>query len=518
MRSVRVVLAAVAAIVGVLLSTVAAFSPPPAHATDTTQVGGSAAALGSGLAALPPARVLDTRIGKGAPTGRVAAKSTIRVRVTGLAGVPTGAGAVVLNVAAVEPLHAGWVTVHPSNTARPTASNLNYPAYRTIANQVIARVDASGTVSVYTSAATYLIADVVGFYPASTPAYVGLTPARLLDTRKGIGVSAGMRPGWSTLPVTVTGRGGVPSTGVAAVVLNVTAAGPTSSGYLTVSPTGQARPIVSNVNYTAGDVVAGMTVATLGSRGQVNLFTSAGAHLVVDVVGWVPIGSEYRPLTPNRIVDTRNGIGAPTAKVASRRALTFRVAGRGGVPTAGVTAVALNVTSVLPATKGYLINHPADTARPTASVVNYVGARTMANSATAKLSADGLVTVYTSSTADVLVDVTGWYAAAAPASPASPSPATSTTTAVSTAQRILELTNAARAKSRTCGTEPFAAVPPLTLDARLTQAAQKHSVDQAVTRTMTHTTPVGAVNYPAGHQPWDRMTARCSLPAHPRQT
>lgn len=69
------------------------------------------------------------------------------------------------------------------------------------------------------------------------------------------------------------------------------------------------------------------------------------------------------------------------------------------------------------------------------------------------------------------------------------------------------LTNQARATARTCGTTYYPAVPPLALDTRLNTAARKHSEDQAYTKTMTHTTPTGAINYPAGYLPWDRMTA-----------
>ena len=57
------------------------------------------------------------------------------------------------------------MTVHPGGEARPTASNLNYVAGQTIPNLVVAKVGAGGIVSIYTSASTHLIADVVGYFP-----------------------------------------------------------------------------------------------------------------------------------------------------------------------------------------------------------------------------------------------------------------------------------------------------------------------------------------------------------------
>ncbi|MEO5679357.1 MAG: CAP domain-containing protein, partial [Acidimicrobiales bacterium] len=78
--------------------------------------------------------------------------------------------------------------------------------------------------------------------PPGQPTYVSLTPARLLDTRPGAATSDGVSAGTGALApcatraLTVTGRGGVPSSGVGAVVLNLTATGPTSAGFLTVFP------------------------------------------------------------------------------------------------------------------------------------------------------------------------------------------------------------------------------------------------------------------------------------------
>ena len=125
--------------------------------------------------------------------------------------------------------------------------------------------------------------------------YVPLSPARLADTRPGAstvdGGSAGGGPvqAGSSVNVTVTGRGGVPRSGVGAVVLNVTAVAPTASSYVTVWPAGEAQPLASNLNLTPGQTLPNVVVAKVGSDGQVSIFNAAGStHLILDVAGWFP--------------------------------------------------------------------------------------------------------------------------------------------------------------------------------------------------------------------------------------
>jgi len=112
--------------------------------------------------------------------------------------------------------------------------------------------------------------------------YHALPPARILDTRDGAAVGAG-----GTITPTVTGLGGVPATGVSAVVVNVTVTQPTSPGFLTVYPNGTARPTASNLNFVANQTVPNLVVAKVGADGKVAVFNFAGAtHVVLDVVGW----------------------------------------------------------------------------------------------------------------------------------------------------------------------------------------------------------------------------------------
>ena len=85
-----------------------------------------------------------------------------------MGGVPaTGAGAVVLNVAVTNPSAPSFLTLFPSGTTRPVASNLNFLAGETVSNLVVAKVGANGKVSLYNNyGATDVVIDVQGWSSA----------------------------------------------------------------------------------------------------------------------------------------------------------------------------------------------------------------------------------------------------------------------------------------------------------------------------------------------------------------
>jgi hypothetical protein len=86
--------------------------------------------------------------------------------------------------------------------------------------------------------------------------YVSVTPFRITDTRASSGQpNAGKSlAANSTLNVQVTRVGTEPvPAGTAAVVLNVTAVDPATSGFLTVFPEGITMPTVSNLNFSPGE-------------------------------------------------------------------------------------------------------------------------------------------------------------------------------------------------------------------------------------------------------------------------
>jgi len=381
------------------------------------------------LRAVTPSRILDTRIGLGAPAGVVTAGSTRSIQVTGQGGLPaTRVGTVVLNVTAVKPSRGGYLTVYPSGRARPTTSNLNYPAGRpAVGNLVHVAVGSGGKVTVYAGGADlHVVADLFGWtsdgdalLSPGEGLFHPVVPYRVLDTRSTVALG----PGESrSLQVAGTGGAtGLPATGVSAVVLNLAVTRPTASSYLTVYPGGQSLPLTANLNFLAGETRANRVIVPVGADGTITIYNRAGtSHVIVDAGGWytapgsVAGGSRFVGLTPSRFEDTRQSALGPLVKEAR----TYRVAGSAGIPPAGdadaPTAVVLNVTAVHTATTtgGYFTLYPADVAtRPLVSDLNFKGNQVVGNLVVVKLAPDGRFTLASVApdAAHAVIDVLGYY-------------------------------------------------------------------------------------------------------------
>ncbi len=342
---------------------------------------------GTSFTGVTPSRQLDTR-----STGRVSAGSTTRIRIGGVGGIPTNAAGAVLNVTAVAPSNDGFLTVFPCGQTQPGASNVNFRAGQNVANAAVATLGEGGEVCVFSSAETNLLVDVSG---AVTSGFAGFNPSRLLDTRG----SSKVAPG-STTRVRIAGAAGVPAETIAAV-LNVTAVGPSAKGFLTVYPCGETQPGSSNVNFEAQQTVPNAVVATLGSAGEVCVFSSVETNLLVDLNGAVTAG--FGGLVPSRLLDTRG-----SGRVAAGSTTRVRIAGVTGVPASAVAGV-LNVTAVAPSEQGFLTVFPCGGAQPGSSNVNFAPGQTVANAAVATLGAGGEVCVFSSVETNLLVDLNGAF-------------------------------------------------------------------------------------------------------------
>ena len=241
--------------------------------------------------AVTPERVLETRAIAG-QVGYTGVKPTAGQKITlDLSGVvPDGAKAVYLNVTAVGADAGGWITVYPdcANTP-PLASTVNYNAGDAIPNLVLAPLTAAGTVCLYTSESTDIVADLVGGVPASSE-YTATGPTRILETRAIAGQInfSGTKPGnGQIIEVPVTGApGNVPDT-ASAVFLNVTTTDQSPIGYTTVWPCGTQQPLASSGNFR-GSTTANLTVTPLGSGGNTCIFVSSSTDVIVDLQGYLP--------------------------------------------------------------------------------------------------------------------------------------------------------------------------------------------------------------------------------------
>ncbi len=217
--------------------------------------------------------------------------------------------------------------------------------------------------------------------------------------------------GPGTLDLQVTGRGGVPTVDADAVVLNVTAVQPSTGGYVSVWPTGEAQPVISNLNFSTGRTVPNLVVCKLGAGGQVSFFVDSGeVDLLADVVGYfAPQGASFVPIAPTRLLDTRNAIGAPRAMVGPGSDIALGVAGMGGV-SPSARAVVLNVTATGATSDTFVTVYPDGVGRPDASSLNVSPGGAIANLVVAKLGDTGQVRLFNSfGSLDLIADVTGYF-------------------------------------------------------------------------------------------------------------
>ncbi len=368
----------------------------------------------------------DTIDGRYSGGGVQTAGKTLELDVTGRGGTTDNATAVTLNITATQPAGPGFATVYPCGTTRPEASTINFTAGTTIANAVTTKVGTNGNVCIYTQQQTHLVIDVNGYYtPTNNPAtdYRPLTPARLLDTRPnyptidGSASGGGVQTAGKTLELDVTGRGGT-TDNATAVTLNITATQPAGPGFATVYPCGTTRPEASTINFTAGTTIANAVTTKVGTNGNVCIYTQQQTHLVIDVNGYyTPTNNpatDYRPLTPARLLDTRpnyptiDGSASGGGVQTAGKTLELDVTGRGGT-TDNATAVTLNITATQPAGPGFATVYPCGTTRPEASTINFTAGTTIANAVTTKVGTNGNVCIYTQQQTHLVIDVNGYY-------------------------------------------------------------------------------------------------------------
>ncbi len=254
--------------------------------------------------------------------------------------------------------------------------------------------------------------------------FVALPPARILDTAAGVGVAARCRLSQDNyagegrrIDLQVTGVGGVPATGVSAVVLSLQVWSPNAPTKLLIEPTGSAWKRLRAS--TTGMEVDGLGAVTVpvGSNGRVSLtLTTGAADVTADVLGYYRAPGEgtllFHPSDPERIVDTRAS-GGPLAPGEAR---VVDVAGLGGLPQGGVAAVALTATLSAGSSKGGLTVFDPDDPPPAADVTS-IRARAhslQTNLVIARVSSVGTVTIRndSSGTRHVRLDVAGWWAPA----------------------------------------------------------------------------------------------------------
>jgi hypothetical protein len=238
-----------------------------------------------------PQRVVDTRQAGGA----IASGGSRCFTLAGQAGIPGDAAAVWLNTTVVGSGVDGWLTLYPAGEQQPPTSTLNFAvAEYAVANGVLVRLGGGGQVCTSVGSvgsvpgSAQVILDVTGYLTATGLKQMPLlgAPQRLVDTR----AAGGAVPSGSTR---CFGLAGIPGTAKAAI-LNVTAAGYSAPGWISLYPSGQSVPATSTVNFDTGQyAMANGSIVKLGPDGEVcasigTLNAAPGsAHVILDVSGYL---------------------------------------------------------------------------------------------------------------------------------------------------------------------------------------------------------------------------------------
>lgn len=262
------------------LGQICLFSSVPAHALlDVTGWIGADGELS--LEQLGSARAVDTRTATGI-SGRLPAGVRTPVSLDSLLRSDT-VGAVSLNVTAIRPTSAGFLTIDGCTDGLAPTSSLNFVADEIRGNNGVFSIGADRQICVTSSTDTHLTIDVTGEFGTAP----GLTfvpkrsPERILDTRNTGRLSAG---GTTSFDVdSAAGANSLERAPVAASV-NLTAAA-SDGGFVTAWACNE-RPSTSALNPSSAGATANGALIELSPTGTSCLFDSSGGHLIVDLAGW----------------------------------------------------------------------------------------------------------------------------------------------------------------------------------------------------------------------------------------
>jgi hypothetical protein len=390
-----------------------------------------------------PCRALDTRVNSGVNGVLNSGPAPIPAGATEMF-IPAGGGCKIplpsfgfivyaMNVTVIPHGPLGYLTVWPWLTTQPVVSTLNSEDGNVKANAALvegsgsysyynpeAVVGTYGAIDVYTSDTTDLVLDVTGYFTVNAAAnvYVPVTPCRVVDTRTSNGtfgapaLVAGQQRSFlladspCDLPADMT-----------AVSMNVTAVPIDGEpvDYVTVWGTSVSEPQTpptSTLNAPTGAVTANAAIVTINpdTYGSVSVYASNNTNLVLDVTGYfapaasAPTGLSLTPLGPCRVLDTR----LSTGNFQGELTVPFTTGNDCDVPT-GAKAYAVNATVVPTGSLGFLTLWPDGTPQPTVSTLNASDGLVSSNMAIVSTT-DGSIDAYASSSTQLILDVTDYFA------------------------------------------------------------------------------------------------------------
>ena len=323
------------------------------------------------------------------------------------AGMPADASAVLANVTMVGGTASGYVTADRCSALRSglqSQSSGNHGVRAAFSNLAVVALDADGRFCLFNQAPVELLADVQGYFSAAPDGqlFAPSVPARRLDTRDAL------RPTAST--ITAVDAGLAP--GSSAALVNITMVGGAAEGFITAdrcSALTAGPQTRSSGNHGPNSAVANLSVVPLDADGRFCIFNQVPVNLVVDVQGSFaaspPNGLGFAPTTPNRVLDTRSGVGVRPQSGMVTKVMT-------GLPT-GMVAALVNIAMVDGAGPGFITaaRCSAIGAGPQQqSNGNHVAAAAISNLSVVPLDADGSFCILNSNNVHLAVDVQGGFA------------------------------------------------------------------------------------------------------------
>jgi hypothetical protein len=372
----------------------------------------------TGLTFVPvaPCRVADTRNPAGAFGGpALAANGTRGFDIPNSScSIPATAQAYSVNATVVPHGTLGFLTAFPCGQPLPLASTLNSLDGRVKAAAAIVPAGTNGGLCFFSTNDTDLVLDINGYFVPNTSttalAFFPVTPCRLVDTRLAAAPLGGpslAATAARTFPI-LSGPCNLPAT-AQAYSMNFTAIPHGPLGFLTTWPAGQTQPLVSTLNASLGGITANSAIVPAGTNGDVSVFVTDNADLVIDVNGYfappTPGGLSLYALTPCRVLDTRNSPGRPPT--AGTVDVSVMLSGC-GAPAAAQSYV-MNATVVPPGPFSFLTLWPQGTTQPLVSTLNALDGAVTSNMAIVPTT-NGLISSFASNPVHLVLDISGYFA------------------------------------------------------------------------------------------------------------
>ena len=335
----------------------------------------------------------------------VAAHAVVKISQANLGADCCSRGALV-DVIVTSPKGSGYVTMYPDGTTRPDLPTVQFLTGRPAENSALAT---GSTVDFYNGSPGTINLQVVTYgidtimttegYGSYGETYKPVTPASVLPPTK---IAGGKQ-----ISFRVNGRDQVP-VNAQDVVLDITASGSSTAGYVLVSPAGKYGDLSAKpAGYWAkGQQVTNLAMQSLGNGLATVQNGGAGAVVFsVSVVGYyLYTGSDsvFLPATPTRL---------DSVTIGAKQSVALAVTGRDGIPATGATAVAVNLTAAHETASGTVTAYADGTTLPAAVNLSYASGATIADAAIVAVGGDGAIRLYNGGSKPVTVDVdlTGSY-------------------------------------------------------------------------------------------------------------